>query len=154
MQPFNKYLNMPRDIITPDAEQQIMAAIAEAEQNTSGEIRVHVESKCTGNVLDRATEVFADLHMHKTELRNGVLFYVALEDHQFAVLGDAGINATVPEHFWEDITAEVIRQFKEKKYAEGLSKGILMAGEQLKAHFPYSQKGDLNELSDDISFGD
>ncbi|MDX5421573.1 MAG: TPM domain-containing protein [Hymenobacteraceae bacterium] len=145
---------MPKDTITPADEKTIMAAIKEAELNTSGEIRVHVESNCEGDVLDRATEVFAELHMHQTKLRNGVLFYVALEDHQFAVLGDAGINATVPDHFWEDITAEVVKYFKQKKYAEGLSRGIKMAGEQLKAHFPYDPKGDINELSDDISFGD
>ncbi|AKD02698.1 TPM domain-containing protein [Pontibacter korlensis] len=145
---------MPRDTITPADEQKIMAAIQEAEQKTSGEIRVHVESNCEGDVLDRATEVFAELHMHQTELRNGVLFYVALEDHQFAVLGDAGINSTVPDHFWEDITAEVIKHFKQKKYAEGLARGIRMAGEQLQAHFPYDRHGDTNELSDDVSFGD
>ncbi|MFD2999974.1 TPM domain-containing protein [Pontibacter toksunensis] len=145
---------MPRDTITAADEKKIIAAIQEAESNTSGEIRVHVESNCEGDVLDRATEVFAELHMHQTEQRNGVLFYVALEDHQFAVLGDAGINAIVPDHFWEDITAEVIKDFKQKKYAEGLAKGILMAGQQLKAHFPYDTKGDINELSDDVSFGD
>ncbi|WP_439880649.1 TPM domain-containing protein [Pontibacter sp. MBLB2868] len=145
---------MPKDTITPADEAKIMAAIKEAETNTSGEIRVHIESNCKGNVLDRATEVFADLQMHKTELRNGVLFYVALEDHEFAVLGDAGINATVPEHFWQEITAEVIRQFKENKYAEGLTTGILMAGKQLKAHFPYNRHTDINELDDDISFGE
>ncbi|MCX2740712.1 TPM domain-containing protein [Pontibacter anaerobius] len=145
---------MPRDIITPDDEQKIVAAIQEAEQKTSGEIRVHVESNCKGDVLDRATEVFAELHMHQTEQRNGVLFYLALEDHQFAVLGDAGINAIVPDHFWEDITAVVIKHFKQKKYAEGLALGVHMAGEQLQAHFPYDRHGDTNELSDDISFGD
>jgi len=145
---------MPRDTITPADEKKIMAAIADAEQNTSGEIRVHVESNCAGDELDRATEVFAELHMHQTKLRNGVLFYVAIDDRRFAVLGDAGINATVPENFWEDITAEVIRHFREKQYAEGLATGIRMAGEQLKAHFPYNPKGDINELSDDISFGD
>lgn len=145
---------MPRDTITPADEQTIMAAIQEAEQKTSGEIRVHVESNCDKDVLDRATEVFAELHMHQTELRNGVLFYVALEDHQFAVLGDAGINAIVPDHFWEDITAEVIKHFKQKKYADGLARGIHMAGDQLKAHFPYDRHGDTNELSDDVSFGE
>ena len=145
---------MPRDTITSADEEKILAAIREAEQNTSGEIRVHIESNCDKDVLDRATEVFAELHMHQTKLRNGVLFYVALEDHQFAVLGDAGINAIVPDHFWEDITAHVIKHFKQKHYAEGLAEGILMAGEQLKAHFPYDQKGDVNELKDDISFGD
>ncbi|WP_299760223.1 TPM domain-containing protein [uncultured Pontibacter sp.] len=145
---------MPRDTITPADEQHIIAAIKDAEQKTSGEIRVHIESNCEGDVLDRATEVFAELHMHQTELRNGVLFYVALEDHQFAVLGDAGINAIVPDHFWEDITAEVIKHFKQKKYADGLARGVRMAGEQLQAHFPYDRHGDTNELSDDISFGE
>jgi uncharacterized membrane protein len=145
---------MPRDTITPANEEKILEAIREAEINTSGEIRVHIETNCEGDVLDRATEVFALLHMHQTKLRNGVLFYVALEDHQFAVLGDAGINSIVPDHFWEDITEEVIRDFKLKRYAEGLAKGIRMAGDQLKAHFPYDTTGDVNELSDDISFGD
>ncbi len=145
---------MPKDILTPEGEEKILAAIREAEINTSGEIRVHIESNCESDVLDRATEVFAELNMHHTQLRNGVLFYVALEDHQFAVLGDAGINATVPDHFWEDITAHVIKHFKKKHYADGLAEGILMAGEQLKAHFPYDSDGDVNELSDDISFGD
>ena len=145
---------MPKDTITPEDEQLIVAAIQEAEQNTSGEIRVHIENHCQGDVLDRATEVFAELHMHLTKLRNGVLFYIALKDHQFAVLGDAGINAIVPDHFWEDITEEVISHFKKKQYAIGLAKGIRMAGQQLKAHFPYDQKGDQNELKDDISFGE
>lgn len=145
---------MPKDTITPADEQKIIEAIKDAEMQTSGEIRVHIESSCNMDVLDRATEVFAELHMHQTEQRNGVLFYVAIEDHQFAVLGDAGINATVPDHFWEDITAEVIKNFKHKKYAAGLASGIRMAGDQLRAHFPYDRHGDINELSDDISFGD
>ncbi len=144
---------MPKDTITAEDEQLILEAIAEAEKNTSGEIRVHIENHCEGDVLDRATEVFAQLHMHLTKERNGVLFYIAIKDHQFAVLGDAGINAIVPDHFWEDITAEVIQYFKQKQYATGLSKGIRMAGEQLKAHFPYNAETDRNELSDDISFG-
>ena len=145
---------MPRDVITPADEKVIMEAIKEAEQKTSGEIRVHVESNCDKDVLDRATEVFAELHMHQTQLRNGVLFYIALEDHQFAVLGDAGINASVHDHFWEDITAEVIKYFKQQKYAEGLAQGIRMAGKQLQTHFPYDRQSDTNELSDDVSFGE
>ncbi|WP_018476196.1 TPM domain-containing protein [Pontibacter roseus] len=145
---------MPKDTITEADEQVITKAIQEAERNTSGEIRVHIENTCEGDVLDRATEVFAQLHMHLTKQRNGVLFYVALKDHQFAVLGDAGINAIVPDHFWEDITEHVISHFKKKEYAQGLSKGIIMAGEQLKSHFPYQHKGDVNELSDDVSFGE
>ena len=115
---------------------------------------MHIEPTCTINPLDRATQVFAYLHMHQTQRRNGVLFYVALESHKLAVLGDAGINAVVPPHFWEDITETVTAHFKEQKYADGLRKGILMAGQQLKSYFPYDQKGDLNELDNEVSFGE
>ena len=142
-----------RDTITAEDEQQIVNAIKEAETNTSGEIRVHIENTCDIPVLDRATQVFAYLHMHQTALRNGVLFYVALKSHKFAVLGDAGINAVVPPNFWNEITNMVIGYFKEEKYAEGLAKGILMAGEQLKNYFPHKGDSDLNELHNDVSFG-
>ncbi|MGV3503823.1 MAG: TPM domain-containing protein [Adhaeribacter sp.] len=142
-----------KDTITAEDEQLIVKAIQEAEQNTSGEIRVHIENTCELQVLDRATQVFAYLHMHQTSLRNGVLFYVALKSHKFAVLGDAGINAVVPPHFWEEITSLVIGHFKEGHYAEGLRQGILMAGEQLKAYFPHQGEQDRNELHNDVSFG-
>lgn len=131
---------------------QITNAIRVAETNTSGEIRVHIENKCTGDVLDRAAYIFEKLEMHKTALRNGVLFYLAVEDRKFAILGDAGINQKVPEDFWESTKELVIEKLKEGKISEGLADGVIKAGEQLKAHFPY-QKDDVNELSDDISFG-
>jgi uncharacterized membrane protein len=131
---------------------QITNAIRVAETNTSGEIRLHVENKCAGDVLDRAAFLFEKLEMHKTELRNGVLFYLAVEDRKFAILGDAGINQKVTDDFWDSTKDKVIGQLKEGKIAKGLADGIIMAGEQLKAHFPH-QKDDVNELSDDISFG-
>jgi uncharacterized membrane protein len=131
---------------------QITTAIKQAELNTSGEIRVHVENNCKIDVLDRASEIFSKLQMHKTEQRNGVLFYIAILDHKFAILGDAGINAKVPEGFWNEINDTVLALFKESNYTDGLSKGIIMAGEQLKKHFPF-QADDVNELSDEISFG-
>ncbi|WP_167615779.1 TPM domain-containing protein [Maribellus sediminis] len=131
---------------------QITNAIRVAETNTSGEIRLHVENKCPGDVLDRAAYIFEKLEMHKTELRNGVLFYLAVEDRKFAILGDAGINQKVNDDFWESTKEKVIVHLKDGKYAQGLAEGIVMAGEQLKAHFPY-QKDDINELSDEISFG-
>ncbi|WP_192822674.1 TPM domain-containing protein [Rufibacter sp. LB8] len=145
---------MARDIITEADEAVITKAIEEAERNTSGEIRVHIEDTCDGEVLDRATQVFAYLHMHQTKLRNGVLFYVALKSHKFAVLGDGGINAVVPKNFWEEINQVVIADFKLGHYADGLKKGITMAGDQLKAYFPYAgDHKDINELPNDISFG-
>lgn len=133
-------------------KKQIVEAIEEAELNTSGEIRLHVEGSCKTDVLDRAAYIFEKLAMHKTELRNGVLFYLAVADKKFAILGDAGINAKVPVNFWDEIKETVIAHFKLGKHAEGLAKGIKMAGEKLKAEFPY-QSNDVNELSNEISFG-
>jgi uncharacterized membrane protein len=142
----------PVDHFTKEQQKQIVEAIKQAEHNTSGEIRVHIEEKCKIDVLDRAANMFAKLKMHKTELRNGVLFYLSIEDRKFAILGDAGINAKVPADFWDSVKNAVLEQFKAGNQTEGLVKGILMAGEKLKAHFPY-QKDDVNELSDEISFG-
>ena len=138
---------------TKEQKIEITEAIKSAELNTSGEIRIHIESRCKIDALDRASKIFSQLKMHKTKLRNGVLFYVAIDDHKFAILGDAGINEKVPDNFWDKETEIVISNFKEGKYTEGLCKGIIMAGEQLKKHFPH-QSDDVNELSDDISFGE
>ena len=142
----------PVDYFTKEQQKQIVEAIKQAEKNTSGEIRVHIEKRCKIDVLDRATNIFAMLKMHKTKLRNGVLFYLSIEDHKFAILGDAGINAKVSNDFWESVKEIVFEQFKLDNQAEGLIKGIIMAGEKLKAHFPY-QTDDVNELPDEISFG-
>jgi uncharacterized membrane protein len=140
------------DFFTTAQKKQITDAIKEAELNTSGEIRVHVEMDCKEDVLDRAAFWFEKLKMHKTDLRNGVLFYLSINDRKFAILGDAGINAVTPENFWDEIKETVIGYFQKEEYANGLSKGIKMAGQALQEHFPY-QKDDINELSDDISFG-
>ena len=130
----------------------ITEAIRNAEKETSGEIQVHIESHCKGAVLDRAAQVFEKLKMHETMYRNAVLFYLAAEDHKFAILGDAGINQAVPENFWENIKEEMVVHFKEKAFTEGLRKGIEMSGQQLQQHFPFDQKGDINELPNEISF--
>ena len=143
---------MPQDQFTSAQKKFIVNAIKRAELNTSGEIRVHIENTCKGDVLDRAADVFAMLKMHKTELRNGVLFYLAVKDKQFGILGDAGINAVVPDDFWESIKENMVEFFKKGDFSTGLVKGIDMAGEKLKEHFPY-QKDDVNELPDEISFG-
>ena len=142
-----------KDFITEADKKSIVDAIKEAELNTSGEIRVHIESSCKGDVLDRAAYLFKKLQMHKTEQRNGVLFYLAYKDHKFAILGDGGINQKVPDNFWDRIKEKMAEKFREGKFAEGLAEGIKESGEQLKAHFPY-QSDDVNELSDEISFGD
>ena len=136
---------------TKEQQSEIMSSLKEAEKSTSGEIRVHIETTCQEDVLDRAAWIFSKLNMNKTEERNGVLFYLAVRDHKFAIIGDAGINAKVPEGFWNEIKELMQKSFREGKFTEGLSQGILLAGSQLKAHFPHN-KNDVNELSDEISF--
>ncbi len=144
---------MAEKLFSKSDRDTIVNAIKVAEKQTSGEIQVHIESRCKGDVLDRAAEVFETLKMHQTEERNGVLFYLAVEDHLFAILGDVGINQKVPEGFWEMIKEEMVLHFKNKDFVTGLQKGIEMSGEQLKNHFPYNEESDTNELSDEISFG-
>ncbi|HLN20087.1 MAG TPA: TPM domain-containing protein [Bacteroidales bacterium] len=135
----------------PEEKEKVVSAIREAEKETSGEIRLHLDDKCPGDVLDRAAWLFKKLGMEKTKDRNGVLFYLAVEDRKFAILGDAGINSRVPEGFWDCIKELLASKFRENKFAEGLSEGIILAGRQLQRHFPY-KKEDVNELSDEISF--
>jgi uncharacterized membrane protein len=140
------------DFFTGKQKNEIVEAIKFAEHETSGEIRVHIGLKCKGEVLDRAATIFAKLKMHKTKLRNGVLFYLAVEDKKFAVIGDIGINRVVPEGFWDNVKELLKENFKTGKFTEGLVGGIHLAGEKLKANFPY-QADDVNELPDEISFG-
>lgn len=143
---------MSENIMDKKQRQRLVEAIQKAERNTSGEIRVHIENSCSEELMDRAAFLFEKLQMHKTELRNGVLFYVAMKDRVFAILGDAGINSKVPEGFWDSIKERMTLLFQNNDPVGAIETGILMAGEQLKAHFPY-QADDVNELSDDISFG-
>lgn len=138
------------DFLTKEEENEIVEAIRMAEKETSGEIRVHIEKTTSKVHFNRALEVFQHLGMHATELKNGVLIYVAFEDHQFVICGDKGINDVVPEDFW-DCTKEIMaNHFKQKKFKLGLIEGIARAGEQLQKYFPY-QTGDTNELSNEIS---
>ena len=143
---------MANDAFTAEQHQQILDAIAEAEKDTSGEIRLFLENHCKADVLDRAAYLFGELNMHKTALRNGVLFYLAVVSHKFAVIGDAGINAKVPPDFWNHIKDVMQQRFAAGDFVTGLQEGIRMSGKALKEYFPYTS-GDSNELSNDIVFG-
>ncbi len=132
-------------------EEEIVAAIREAEMKTSGEIRVHIERHTDKDPFDHAIEIFHQLKMDNTKLQNGVLIYLAIDDHNFVILGDKGINDVVPEGFWETTKDLMAGHFKKGDFKQGLIDGILMAGEQLQAHFPWDSKGDINELPDQIS---
>ena len=138
------------DFLTPSEESQIIEAIRIAEKNTSGEIRVHLEKSSEKNPLERAREVFCFLKMDETKNHNGVLFYVAVDDHQFSVIGDEGIDAVVSNDFWNSVKETVISQFSQGNYAKGLSDGIVETGKILKEFFPY-QEDDQDELSNELS---
>ncbi len=138
--------------LTKDQKTDVVNAIKEAEKMTSGEIRIHMESNCKDDALERAVKVFEKLKMHQTELRNGIIVYLAVSDKKFAIFGDEGINDVVPENFWKDVKEEMRKEFVKDNFSRGLETGIHMVGEKLKEFFPY-QTNDVNELSDDISFG-
>ena len=139
------------NILNREEDRRVVEAIRQAELNTSGEIKVHIENSCKGDVEQRSLAVFNKLKLNKTKLRNGVLIYLAVRDHKFAILGDKGINDVAEDGFWNDVKDLMLGHFKEGRFAEGLEQGIQRCGEKLKAYFPY-QSDDINEIPDDISY--
>ncbi len=143
-------MSQVEDFLTAEEEQKIVEAIRDAEIATSGEIRVHLERDLKEDCMEHAKEIFHLLKMDETQDKNGVLFYVAVNAHQFAIIGDEGIDHAVPDDFWLSVKDTVTKEFSMGNYAGGLIMGILEAGKKLQKYFPY-KKEDKNELSDDIS---
>jgi uncharacterized membrane protein len=142
-----------KDFFSQEELKKIVESIEKAELETSGEIRFHMESHCKSNALSRAIQVFKNLKMHKTQLRNGTLIYLATADKKFAIVGDKGINEKVADNFWEDVKNNMSEQFMNNEFVSGISNAVLKVGEKLKEYFPY-QADDINELSDDVSIGE
>ena len=140
------------DFLTKEEEQEIVEAIRVAEKETSGEIRVHIEKTTSMDAYDRAMEVFHFLKMDQTQLKNGVLIYLAVKDKTFIICGDKGINDVVTPDFWDSTKDIMVAHFKNENYKQGLIDGITRAGEQLRKYFPW-EHGDTNELSNEISKG-
>ncbi|WP_350290066.1 TPM domain-containing protein [uncultured Croceitalea sp.] len=135
-----------------EEEQEIVNAILEAEKNTSGEIRVHIEASAKIDHFSRAQQVFHFLKMDNTKDENGVLIYVAVEDKKFVIYGDKGVDKAVPRGFWDNTKEVISKRFKEGDFKQGIIEGVLKAGKELEAHFPWNHN-DTNELSDAISKG-
>lgn len=142
-----------RQFLTKKQEQHIIEAISEAEENTTGEIRVHIEHHSEQDPLDRAAYIFHELGMDETRRQNGVLIYIATEDHKAAVYAGKGIHGKVPKHYWNDVLAIIIDHFKKDEYEEGLIDAVTEVGKKLKELYP-SGGNDPNELPDEISFHD
>ncbi|RYZ51138.1 MAG: TPM domain-containing protein [Sphingobacteriales bacterium] len=151
MFPFKK----KKDLLDNDDQDRIVAAIKAAENRTTGELRIYMESRCAYvDAMDRAVEVFAELGMHKTERRNAVIVYLALEDHQFAIFGDEQIYKLAGGHlFWENAAMHLKNYLRQGKVAEGLEVCINELGNAMAQHFPYDPTIIHNELPDEIVFG-
>jgi uncharacterized membrane protein len=140
--------------LTSDQEQKVIEAIQKAETNSSGEVRVHIEKKCPKkDPISRAKKLFQKLQMHETELRNGIIIYVATDDHLAAIWGDEGIHSILGQDYWESTLSQMIESFKMGEYCEGLVKAVGEIGSKFGEYFPYSED-DNNELDDSISYGE
>lgn len=137
---------------TPAETRRITAAIEAAEQTTSGEIRVFIDKVCDDDVVGYAAFVFEKIGMHKTDARNGVMIYLALESRRFAVIGDSGIHQKVGDEFWHAVRTMLQHHFLLGDFVTGLEKGIEEIGRSLSTYFPY-QENDRNELNNDIVYG-
>jgi uncharacterized membrane protein len=143
-----------KEFFTEEEKQRLVAAIKQAEQNTSGEIRVFIESKCRFmDALDRAKEIFFRLEMDETEERNATLIYVAIKDKQAAIFGDQGIHQKVGDQYWQTEVLKMLQRFKHEQLAEGISLAVTDLGQALQHYFPYNKDTDKNELPDEIVFG-
>ncbi len=142
----NDYLNKKEQVA-------ILQAIRDAENQTSGEIKVHIENRCEKELLKRAESVFHLLLLHETEHKNGILIYIAFQDKKVAILGDTGIDALTPENYWENEVSTLIQQFKQQNFAAGIVQTIQAIGDKLQTFYPI-QDNDVNEISDEISFYD
>jgi uncharacterized membrane protein len=140
------------DFFSPSEKVQIIDKIREAESRTSGEIRVHLASDFSGDILVAALKVFKRLGMDKTEGRNGVLFYIVPDRHRFAILGDKGIDEKVPDGFWKKARDLAESYFRRGEFCEGVCKVIEEIGNSMKVYFPHQGDADINELPDEISF--
>lgn len=142
-----------KHIFNEEEEKRIVHAITEAEKETSGEIRVHIEPKCKDDAFARAKEVFQKHKMHQTKHHNGVLVYVATDDKKIAIFGDKGIHDHVGQSFWDDTLELMTNHFKSGNFETGLVEAIAQIGHKLKHRFPH-EIGDKNELNNDISYDD
>lgn len=143
-----------KDFFSKEENDKIIAAIRHAEECTSGEVRVFVESRCKFiDPLDRAMEIFAQLKMHETRDRNAVIVYVAIKDRQLAIYGDSGINAKTGDQYWKEEVKKMISEFNQQHYADGIANCVEDIGQALQTYFPYDKQTDKNELPDEIIFG-
>ena len=139
----------PREFIEQLDEARVTAAIAKAERQSSGEIRVYVTHHRIDDALARARRRFLKLNMDRTRHRNAVLLYFAPRSHQFAIVGDTGIHEKCGDDFWRSAAEAMSAQFKEGRFTEAVESAIQQIGEVLARHF-LRGPDDRNELPDSV----
>jgi uncharacterized membrane protein len=142
----------PKVFINQVDDAKVVDAIARAERQTSGEIRVFISEHEALDALAEAKKQFTLLGMQKTEQRNGVLIFIAPKSQTFAVVGDVGVHTKSGDNFWDTTTGKMRALFKDGKLTEALLAGIESIGEVLKEHFPCA-KDDRNELPNELEGG-
>ncbi len=143
-----------REFFSAEDKEQIVQAIRMAEKETSGEIRIYVESKNPFmDAIDRAAEIFFKLKMQETDHRNAVLLYIAMKDHELALFADEGIYQKAGAAYWDEEVKKMLSQFTKDNISNGITQCVKEIGETLKEKFPYIPKEDKNELPDEIVFG-
>ncbi len=140
------------DILNPTEQEWLVDQIRKAESHSTGEIRVHLEDFSLDYPLDRASQLFASLEMHKTQFRNGVLIYISAAQHGIAIIGDMGINQYIDQKFWNDERSIIESYFQKEQYYEGLAVAVFRIGQKLKEHFPLGEQDNPNELPNEISY--
>ncbi len=138
--------------ISKKDSERIVEAIRKAELKSSGEIKVHIQKTLDGEIMKEAVKKFNELKLTNTAERNGVLIYIAKDDHQLAILGDDGIHGKVDKDFWNCAVEAMTGRFKEGDFIGGVEAGVEMVGEQLATLYP-RKSDDENELSDGVSLG-
>ena len=130
-------------------EKRIVAAIAESERHTSGQIRVFISDKEIESAFERAKARFVALGMEQTRNRNAVLIYFAPRSHQFAVVGDTAVHERCGEEFWRQLIGVMQESLKNRQFTEAVILAVEKCGALLAQHFPPDADG-TNELPDQI----
>ena len=129
----------------------LVEAIQTAEECSTGEIRIHIDSNTESNNAEVAFEVFKTLCKDKTAERNAVLFHVNFEQKYLTIIGDEGIHKKVNQNFWDHLHDYITSEFSKKNYYEALKSAVLETGIELKKYFPITGENS-NELPNEISF--
>lgn len=142
---------MAKNFLTNQQIASLVEAIQSAEEHSTGEIRVHIDSNTDNDNAKTAFRVFEELCMGKTAERNAVLFHVNFHQKYLTIIGDTGIHEKVHQSYWDHLHDFITSEFAKGNYYKALKSAILETGLELKKHFPVTGENP-NELPNEITF--